>query len=105
MTDLARDGCARCGCKRESHFGICQDCACRGFIPIEPQPPTDTERLDWLEKNGGTTGRYVNDGAGQWAFFFTQSSGSVTNIEQEVKRWKPTIREAIDHAIKEEPPA
>ena len=61
---------------------------------------TDTERLDWLEKNDFKEGRLYGDDEGFWAFLPWDSD--VTSPPVEKRRWKPTIREAIDHAMKED---
>jgi len=72
-----------------------------------PQPPhiTDTERLDWLEKQSG--GGILSDDAGRWAFPVGGFQPLVTDealagewmYYLNVEDWKPSIREAIDCAI------
>ena len=71
---------------------------------------TDTERLDWLEKNSDGGGIFNDDAWGtpvRWAF---SASGFSPVVGDEVldgqwvfwvekDDWKPTIREAIDIAI------
>jgi len=69
---------------------------------------TDTERLDWLEKNQGAA--LVSDDDTHWCVSFT----GIQNLPEETPaditttfvvdkdEWKPSIREAIDAAIKEE---
>jgi hypothetical protein len=67
----------------------------------------DTERLNWLEKQDGSA--VINNDAGMWAF----ASDGFQNIEfesdafdlestwlVEKHAFKPTLRKAIDHAIK-----
>ena len=69
----------------------------------------DTERINWLERQDG--GALVNDDAGRWAF----ASDGIQNVSTpdepfdlastwwvEDHAFKPTIREAIDTAIKNE---
>lgn len=66
---------------------------------------TDTERLDWLEKQQGSG--LISDDARHWA---VSTSGMqnvpddppqdiVTNFVVEKDEWRPSIREAIDAAI------
>ena len=69
---------------------------------------TDTERLDWLEKCG-FGGGVISDDAGRWAFPLGGSQplvgeepvGGTWYFLLEPGDWKPSIREAIDHAVKE----
>jgi hypothetical protein len=74
---------------------------------------TDTERLDWLEKQAdeGASPAIVNDDDGHWAVSFCggqpcprgDGQGYDEDVEigtfVDVNEWKPTIREAIDYAI------
>jgi hypothetical protein len=67
---------------------------------------TDTERLDWLEKAEGFA--LISDDAGHWAVV----SEGVQNLPDKhpadintvflikKKEWRPTVREAIDAAIR-----
>jgi len=68
----------------------------------------DTLRLDWLEKQQGCC--LVSDDNGHWAFVCSgfqnvpmgkkaQDIASTFFIEK--KDWRPTIRKAIDRAMKE----
>ena len=77
---------------------------------------TDTERLDWLEKHSDGGGVFNDDRWGgplRWAFAASGFSPVVDNEPLEgqwvfwVEKddWKPTIREAIDHAIETFPTA
>jgi len=69
---------------------------------------TDTELLDWLEKQPGAA--LINDDAGRWAVSFDGmqnvpdedvASFIATCFYIEADLWKPTIREAIQVAIEE----
>ena len=82
--------------------------------PKPKKPVTDTDRLDWLEKcayGGGVIG----DDNGRWAVpdsGFQNLSDAEGNLITdraidvqstfvvEADEWKPTIREAIDAAMK-----
>ena len=133
MSEENRDECAFCGCHRAFHVWsdgeYSRPCPCRGevrdvltfrfdslcskncerFIPLnsslpESKVPSDTERLDWLDLNAGKRGRFFCDETGAWAFFFKPSRTEFTSTATAAKCWKPTIREAIDYAMKEESP-
>lgn len=66
---------------------------------------TDTERLDWLAKQGGAA--LVNDDFGHWAVSFDgmqnvprkTPADIQTMFVIEKKQWKKTIRQAIDAAM------
>ncbi len=68
---------------------------------------TDTERLDWLEKKG-FGGGIISDDDGRWAFPFGghqplvvgKPTGGVWSFFMEPEDWKPSVREAIDYAVK-----
>jgi hypothetical protein len=69
--------------------------------------PTDTERLDWLEKQPGAV--LVSTDEGRWAV--TEDvvdkgdpereciDGTICEVMAEAEMLKPTIREAIDEAM------
>ena len=70
----------------------------------------DTFRLNWLEKQDGAA--LINDDSGHWAF----ASDGIQNVNTpeneyydlasthlvEKHAFKPSIREAIDHAIRQQ---
>jgi hypothetical protein len=69
---------------------------------------TDTERIDWLEKQFGCG--LINDDNGHWAVSGsgTQNVPSGDDPEDiastffvDASEWKPTVREAIDAAYAE----
>lgn len=65
----------------------------------------DTQRLDWLAKQDGAA--LISDDAGHWALIYTGTQ-SVSDPPQDIytsffvakHEWKPSIREAIDAAMK-----
>lgn len=66
---------------------------------------TDTERIDWLEKQQGCG--LINDDNGHWAFVGSgfqnvpmgkKAQDISTTFFIEKKDWKPSIRKAIDAA-------
>ena len=67
---------------------------------------TDTERLDWLE--GAEGWALVSDDAGHWAVVTNgvqnipdRHPGDIaTSFFIKKKEWKPSVREAIDAAVK-----
>jgi len=69
---------------------------------------SDTELLDWLEKQDGAA--LVNDDAGRWSVSFDgmqnvpgeEPSDIQTTFFIEAAAWKPSIREAIQAAIDDE---
>lgn len=69
---------------------------------------TDTERLNWLEKQYGCG--LINDDFGHWAVSFDgmqnvpkkTPADIQTTFFVEKKQWKKTVRAAIDAAIKTE---
>jgi hypothetical protein len=68
---------------------------------------TDTERLDWLEKQQSSA--LVSDDARHWAVSTSGMQNVPTDPPQDIQttffvekgEWRPTIREAIDAAIAE----
>lgn len=69
----------------------------------------DTERIDWLEQQGGFA--LISDDDGHWAVTCTDMqnvpSGDepvdiMTSLFVEAGEWFPSIREAIDAAVVEE---
>lgn len=78
-------------------------------LPSATKTATDTERLDWLEKEGIGAG-LINDDNGHWAVAFdgfqniTAGEGPIdtqTTFFIEKKDWKDTAREAIDSRMEE----
>lgn len=69
---------------------------------------TDTERLDWLEEQGFGSG-VISDDAGRWVFptyghqplVADEPLGGMWSFYIEADEWQPSIREAIDLAVKE----
>ena len=69
---------------------------------------TDTDRLNWLEKQSGIA--LINDDFGHWAVssdgFQSVPDKTPADIETtffvEKKQWKRNIRKAIDAAMKED---
>ena len=68
---------------------------------------TDTERLDWLEKNGCGSG-VISDDAGRWAVPTSgyqplvadaPVTGDWTFYIEDTNEWRTSVREAIDRAI------
>jgi hypothetical protein len=69
---------------------------------------TDTDRLDWLEKQDGAG--LVSDDAGHWAVATNGVQSApmappcdiTTQFWIEKHEWRKTVREAIDAAIRQE---
>ena len=75
----------------------------------------DTDRINWLEKQTrkGACPALVYDDNGHWALSWTGMQNVVTgkngkevwtSFHVPAKDWKPTIRKAIDAAIKADAP-
>lgn len=69
---------------------------------------TDTERLDWLEKQQGSG--LVSDDSRHWAVSGSGFQNVPTNPPEDIQttffveagEWRPSVREAIDAAIQAE---
>jgi hypothetical protein len=71
-----------------------------------PTEPTDSEMLDWLEKQQGSS--LISDDHSRWAVsgtgFQNVPSDEPTDIETHflvlADEWKPTLRDAIKSAMR-----
>ena len=69
---------------------------------------TDKQRIDWLQKHGRDGWSLIGDEKGKWAvsiggmsILSRKTAPWVKTFTVDATEWRPTVRKAIDRAIKE----